>query len=1024
MSVDNASSVLDRYLEKVIQENRTIDARGVMQVNRMIALSMDDVFIHLTVRMSRGKNFTPDEDDKTDFIEQALERGCSFDELAEKGEEGFLDNKKSSFQRLPEVEIEKGVPTDKLWQRSHNWVLLGDPGAGKTTLLKHFALKAAAACQAGKGHLPVLVPLRLFGKKLENHACWQEHEAVLNYVTQFSLVEMGFTAECDRVVLRKYFEDALSQGNMLFMLDGLDEQRDAHIQKLTVKTIESMQRQYPGNRFIVTSRIVGYDAAPLSSAFNSATLEPFNDDQMKRFFNNWCYALEKSEDPINDVHTRQRAGQHATQLLSQIESNPGVRQLATNPLLCTIIGLIHHRGAALPQNRAELYKLCIDTFIFNWEMHKRHRDDQDDSLDKDQTQAVLEEIALHIHENYPENRIPKETLTRITAEFLINQQGLAEADAQQKANQMLSLIRDVSGLLIDRGGSEYGFFHLTFQEYLTARAITRKKSKIDEYLNKYLFEARWREVIRLAAAHQGQKDAESGSEFIEAILRQKHVHDEFMHYSFRMAFLCLQESRVELGTSDRMMQRWIGYLHETKFEQLFLQLLQQSGKSIRYYAKTLESLIDFLKDENFSVRSSAAYALGVIGDAQAIPPLIDALKDEDSRVRIRAAYALGRIGDAQAIPPLIDALKDENSRVRWSAADALGGIGDAQAIPPLIDALKDKDFSVRSSAVYALGVIGDAQDIPPLIDALKDENYSVRIRAAYALGRIGDAQAIPPLIDALKDENYSVRIRAAYAYRRIGDAQALTPLIDALKDENSSVRSSAAYALGGIGDAQALTPLIDALKDEYSSVRSSAADALGRIGDAQAIPPLIDALKDENSSVRRRAADALGRIGDAQAIPPLIDALKDENSSVRSGAADALGRIGDAQAIPPLIDALKDENSSVRSSAADALGRIGDAQAIPPLIDALKDENSSVRRSAADALGRIGDAQAIPPLIDALKDENSRVRWSAADALGGIGDAQAIPPLIDALKDENSRVRWSAVQVIEKIDLGYQLCPD
>lgn len=31
-----APSILDRYLDKVIQDNKTIDARGVMQMNRMI----------------------------------------------------------------------------------------------------------------------------------------------------------------------------------------------------------------------------------------------------------------------------------------------------------------------------------------------------------------------------------------------------------------------------------------------------------------------------------------------------------------------------------------------------------------------------------------------------------------------------------------------------------------------------------------------------------------------------------------------------------------------------------------------------------------------------------------------------------------------------------------------------------------------------------------------------------------------------------------------------------------------------
>lgn len=599
----------------------------------MIELSMDDVFIHLTVRMNRS--------DKSQALRDRLEQENfpvreSMPEAADITEHFYPGR----------VETEQGVPTDALWQRHAAWVILGDPGAGKTTLLKHFALQEATTCKTDPdlGYLPVLVPLRLLGQKLENHMHWPLEQALLDYLTQYGLSEMGFTAEQERLELRAQFETWLSNGRVLWLLDGLDEQRDQHVQKRTVQAIEALRQHYPGNRFVVTSRIVGYDAAPLSGGFNTATLEPFNDKQMSQFFQRWCYAVEKSEDIVDDEHTRKRAADKAAQLLEQIKHNPGIRLLAANPLLCTIIGLIQRQGATLPELRVELYKLCIDTFIFNWEMKKRQRSDQTGSLDKDQTQAVLEEIALQLHENYPENRIPRDQLTGIVSQFLTAQQGMAESEAGQKAGQLLNLIRDVSGLLIDRGNEEFGFFHLTFQEYLAARAITRKKRNIDRYLNRYLFEPRWREVIRLAAAHAGTKDEESGSEFIDAILRQEHPRDGLMHYTFRFAFLCLKEAKVELETADRMFRQWIEYFfHEKNTRFLFLLLLKQPGAKIRYQADTLQSLIVTLVDKNSAIRSSAAEALGRIGDKTAADALILALSDEDPSVRSNAIRAIEKI---------------------------------------------------------------------------------------------------------------------------------------------------------------------------------------------------------------------------------------------------------------------------------------------------------------------------------------------------------------------------------------------
>ena len=845
-----APSILDRYLDKVIQDNKTIDARGVMQVTRMIELSMDDVFIHLTVRMNRS--------DKSQALRDRLERKNfpvreSMPEAADIPEHFYPGR----------VETEQGVPTDALWQRHTAWVILGDPGAGKTTLLKHFALQEATACKTGldSGYLPVLVPLRLLGQKLENHMHWPLEQALLDYLTQYGLSEMGFTAEQERLELRAQFETWLSNGRVLWLLDGLDEQRDQHVQKRTAQAIEALRQHYPGNRFVVTSRIVGYDAAPLGGGFNTATLEPFNDEQMSQFFQRWYYAVEKNEDIVDDEHTRKRADDKAAQLIEQIKHNPGIRLLAANPLLCTIIGLIQRQGATLPELRVELYKLCIDTFIFNWEMKKRQRNDQTGSLDKDQTQAVLEEIALQLHENYPENRIPRKQLTGIVSRFLTTQQGMAESEAEHKAGQLLNLIRDVSGLLIDRGNDEYGFFHLTFQEYLAARAITRKKRDIDRYLSRYLFEPRWREVIRLSAAHAGTKDEESGSEFIEAILRQKHPRDDLMHYTFRFAFLCLKEAKVELEIADRMFRQWIEYfINEAATRELFLHLLRQPGAKIRYRSNTLQILIMTLGDESPVVRRTTVEALGLIGDKAAVDPLIHYLKDENSAVRWIAAKALGEIGDKAAVDPLIHALKDENSIVRWTATKALGKIGDKAAVDPLIHALKDENSVIRGTAVKALGEIGDKAAVDPLIHALKDENSAVRWMATRALGKIGDKAAVDPLIHSLKDENSDIRETAAGALGEIGDKAAVDPLIHALKDENSIVRWMAAGTLGKIGDKAALEPLVLALKDADSGVRQTAAEALGKIGDKAALDPLILAINDENLLVRQRALQAIEEI--------------------------------------------------------------------------------------------------------------------------------------------------------------------
>ncbi|MFY9259074.1 MAG: NACHT domain-containing protein [Gallionella sp.] len=293
------SEVLTRYLEKLIHDHRRIDARGVMQVNRMIELTLDEVFIDLTVRMGKAEKFElPREFEPRDDEEYDLRR-----------------------ERYAAPQVETGISSAELWQRHTAWVLLGDPGAGKTTLLKHFALTNFQQTEhEGKrsyipqlkqdGYLPIFIPLRFLAAEWAQQS-WQAKDAVLNYLANEGLREMGFEDPTERAALFAEFKLALKNGRALLLFDGLDEQRDANIQRNTVQAIESVLQTYPSNRCLVSSRIIGYDVAPLGAGFHTATLEPFNDEQMAKFFQQWIYAVEQQEDIDPDENTKKRAKEKA-----------------------------------------------------------------------------------------------------------------------------------------------------------------------------------------------------------------------------------------------------------------------------------------------------------------------------------------------------------------------------------------------------------------------------------------------------------------------------------------------------------------------------------------------------------------------------------------------------------------------------------------------------------------------------------------------------------------------------------------
>lgn len=282
-------------------------------------------------------------------------------------------------------------------------------------------------------------------------------------------------------------------------------------------------------------------------------------------------------------------------------------------------------------------------------------------------------------------------------------------------------------------------------------------------------------------------------------------------------------------------------------------------------------LTSILKNGNLTEQKDASYALGEIGNINAVEPLIAALINE-AGVRVegsRIADALIKIG-TPAVEPLIATLYDTDSHRNEHV-------------------IRDNtDWDKRERIVYVLAKIG-APAINPLIAAMIDGKL---YGAAEMFGKFGDANTSEFLIPLLKDENLHVRRIAAKTLWQMGWKPS--------HDEDGAQYYLLNYCwyhddwsdLIAIG-IPAVEPLIVALKDQDPYLRSGAAEALGKIGDARAVCPLITALNDEDLFVRRHAAYALGLIGDMRAIDPLITAAySGDGRDSRAVALDALKKLG------------------------------------------------------------------------------------------------------------------------------------
>jgi hypothetical protein len=251
--------------------------------------------------------------------------------------------------------------------------------------------------------------------------------------------------------------------------------------------------------------------------------------------------------------------------------------------------------------------------------------------------------------------------------------------------------------------------------------------------------------------------------------------------------------------------------------EVFAELLSAYSRGLRGTAKdrivayfetsgAVDEQIGRLRGRRSSTRAAAAFALGDMGSARAIPGLLNALDDPSRDVRMAATRSLGRIGAVEAIGPLVSA--GVSGKVPTDVADlALLDIG-PPAVGHLLVMASDPDPYVRSSALELIGLLGSAGDADSVVGQLTDPSAEVRVAAAGALGRLGASAARDALMRALDDRVPGVRAAAAHALGYLGGRQASEALLSIAQNDEFDVARAAADALARV-DPRALTRAAD-----------------------------------------------------------------------------------------------------------------------------------------------------------------------------------------------------------------------
>ena len=702
------------YAERMREEHSFINPSGIMQTERQVQVKMDDVFVplHLTLR-------EPEADIAWLLIEKerAAAGGGSGDFERDRPEEADLTApyrfalRRSGQEQVPTAAI---MPFEQALARHGQLVVLGEPGAGKTTLLRYLAYRHASALVDGSDEadglgsprFPIHVRLADYARAVEQES--DELSLQLHILRRCQMRQIPLPEEL--------LEGQLQRGNCIVLFDGLDEAGTPARRAEIAEQVEAFIRAYGGeNVIIVSSRIASWRAGTqLVGDVTVATLAPLDDDGIARFLDGWCLAVEQQQRGPGTT-TAQQAGEYAEAIKGALANNPGIRQLAANPLLLTILVLIQRREATLPEQRAALYDRIAETMIVNW----RQRHVGELPFDQEEARMLLSHLGYRLHERRPDGMLTQDELVRLWAQRLAKDAGLPRPNVgiRSRAAELVQGVREHVGLLAERGEGLYGFSHRTFQEYFAGLEMIADSMAMVKHIRGKLHQPAWREPILLAVGRAAKSlGRATGDGLVSAIWHADSEYETIIHRDLLLALYCLSDMvEISSGLTQQLVDALAGLLLDTPNWRRYssvprIRTLLLTGQRALRSVGLPERLMARLEDVNESVRWSAAEALGRLGDGQAVPALMARLEDEDESDRRSAAEALGWLGDGQAVPALMARLEDEDESDRRSAAEALGWLGDGQAVPALMARLEEKNQVVRWSAAEALWQLCETQD--------------------------------------------------------------------------------------------------------------------------------------------------------------------------------------------------------------------------------------------------------------------------------------------------------------------------
>jgi hypothetical protein len=406
--------------------------------------------------------------------------------------------------RLPNGHIDKNffrVTYSEFRSGFRRAIVLGDPGGGKSTLCQYLCHHIAKQFNLSQQYVEnseldrrhdenkfdpqaMKVPLRVNLRSFEGARLSLPQLTIFDYLVN----DLKSVVTTPGTQLPEFLRYVLTYGHAILAFDGLDEILNTGTRRDFVDLVTCFCNEFPLCPVFVTSRLVGYEDAPLPDDFEEFTLEKFDEREISQYLVKFLkvFTGEKQE----------AATARARAFVTQTQGTAG--DLRQNPLMLGLMAFLFVTKGDVPTNRPEIYKECALLMFEKWDQNRNIKADIPQGFDM---LHLFGEVASEIYGNPQlEEGVNDKWITDKNTKYFMN---IYEdrAKAHEAAKKVTGFVTGRSWVMSEFGPDSYRFTHRTFMEYFFARHLDEREETVKELLDALLphvRERQWDVISHLA----------------------------------------------------------------------------------------------------------------------------------------------------------------------------------------------------------------------------------------------------------------------------------------------------------------------------------------------------------------------------------------------------------------------------------------------------------------------------------------------------------------------------------------------